>query len=93
MPFSNREYVPVILVEAKRLDKRAIDFERQMAGYARGMRRGACVLTDGQEWHLYDLSIRGRSKDKYVITVDIYNQGTRQAARTLNRTLSKRIWW
>ena len=89
----DREHDPVILIEAKRLDKRAINFERQVAGYARGMRSGACVLTDGQEWHLYDLSVRGRFKDKYVTTVDIYSQGTRQAAQTLNRALSKRNWW
>ena len=89
----DREYKPIILVEAKRLDKRAIDFERQMAGYARGMKDGRCVLTDGQEWHIYDLSIRGRFKNKLMTTVDISEEGIKQTAQTLNRELSKRNWW
>ena len=89
----NRKYDPVILIEAKRLDKRAIDFERQVAGYARGIKDGRCVLTDGQEWRIYDLSKRGRFKNKHVTTVDISEEGTKQTAQTLNRELSKRNWW
>ena len=88
----NQEYHPVILIEAKRLDKRAIDFEKQVAGYARGMKAGRCVLTDGQEWHIYDLSKRGRFKNKQVATVNISEEGTKQAAQTLNREISKRKW-
>lgn len=89
----NREAQEVILIEAKRLDKNSANFERQLAKYVRGMSAGVGVLTDGELWHLYDLSKRGRFESKFVNSVDIYEDNTRQAAQILNKRLSRRIWW
>lgn len=89
----NRDAQYVILIEAKRLDKDSSTFERQLAKYARGMRAGVGVLTDGELWHLYDLSERGRFENKLVATVDIYEGNTRKAAQILNKMLSRRNWW
>ena len=89
----NRDDELVILIEAKRLDKNSANFERQLAKYARGMSDGVGVLTDGELWHLYDLSKRGRFESKFVDTVDIYEDNTRNAAQILNRMLSRRAWW
>ena len=57
------------------------------------MSDGVGVLTDGELWHLYDLSKRGRFESKFVDTVDIYEDNTRNAAQILNRMLSRRAWW
>lgn len=89
----NRDAEIVILIEAKRLDKNSANFERQLAKYVRGMSDGVGVLTDGELWHLYDLSKRGRFESKFVDTVDIYEDNTRNAAQILNRMLSRRAWW
>lgn len=89
----NRDGKPVILVEAKRLDKDSARSEEQLAKYGRGMPRGVGVLTDGQLWHLYDFGKKGRFSNKRVATVDIASDGVRQAARQLNDLLSKRKWW
>ena len=89
----NRDGECVILIEAKRVDRNSANFEEQLAKYARGIGDGVGVLTDGQLWHLYDLSQRGRFSNKYATTVDIYNDSVRQAAGTLNNMLSRRHWW
>ena len=89
----NRDGEPVILIEAKRLDVDSAQYEEQLAKYARGMREGFGVLTDGQVWHLYDFSKRGRFSNKRVAIVDIRNDGVRRAARQLNELLNKGKWW
>ena len=89
----NSEGKPVILIEAKRLDKNSADFERQLAKYALGMKEGIGVLTDGRLWHLYDFGARGKFENKYVATVDIYSDGIQSSARKLNGLLSKAEWW
>lgn len=89
----NRNGKPVILIEAKRLDKDAGTFEDQLAKYGRGMPGGIGVLTDGQLWYLYDFGKKGRFSNKHMVTVDIINDGVRTAAKQLNDLLSKRKWW
>ena len=89
----NREAKVVILVEAKRLDKDSSAFERQLSKYSRGIQNGVGVLTDGEIWHLYDLSKKGRFGSKYIESVDIVDQAARQAAQKLNSLLSRRKWW
>ena len=89
----NREGRPIILIEAKRLGINPAGDESQIAGYALGMRDGVAVLTNGQEWILYDLSKRGPFGSKYVRSVDIRLGSIRQAAQTLNQWLRKSRWW
>lgn len=89
----NRDAQPVILIEAKRLDKNSANFERQLAKYALGIPAGVGVLTDGVLWHLYDLSERGRFGRKFVGTVDICEDNTRKSAQTLNKMLRRPSWW
>ena len=89
----DRQANVVILVEAKRLDKNSANSERQLSQYARGIRQGMGVLTDGEIWHLYDLSKGGRFESKYVDSVDICEDSVRRAAQTLNMRLGKSKWW
>ncbi len=89
----DREANVVILIEAKRLDKSSANFEGQLAKYARGMKKGVGVLTDGMEWHLYDLEMRGRFPSKYIDSVDVSEDSPRSAAQFLNKWLSRRNWW
>ena len=46
----NRDGKLLILVEAKRFGTKLESFERQLAGYARGIQYGVGVLTDGARW-------------------------------------------
>lgn len=78
--FVNRrqESNPVVILEAKGMDVPLLPGgERQLGKYARGIRRGTAVLTDGRKWRIYDLSTQARFfpskfKDtKFVREVDI----------------------
>ena len=84
---------PVVLIEAKRVDKDIGYFEVQIARYARGIKSGSAALTDGYFWNIYDLTKRGRFKKKLVETVNIYEGQINHSARILNENLSKRKWW
>lgn len=83
----------VILVEAKRLDKNSADFEGQLSKYSRGIKQGVGILTDGEVWHIYDLSKRGKFERKYVASVDICEDNVQQAAQTLTKWLDNSQWW
>jgi len=94
----NRNRQPVILIEAKGWYKDSGAHEWQLEGYIEktrnnGERPSVGVLTDGWNWHLYDLKKRGAFENKFTETVDIYDGGIWSSARTLNRELRKQRWW
>ena len=88
----NREEEPVILIEAKRADRNAANFEAQLSKYSLGRKKGIGVLTDGQIWHFYDLSKKGKFQTKYSGSVDICQPSVKSTAQFLNK-LSKKTWW
>lgn len=87
----NREGKAMVLVEAKKWNERLEQHIPRLARYARGMTQGAVCITDGWEWFIYDLSRRGPFESKLVKEVDLFHH--KDAARVLNRWLSKRSWW
>ena len=88
----SRKGNPVILIEAKRLNRLSSSHVRTLSEYAKAVKPKVCVLTDGQRWHIFDLTKTGWFKNKRVDTIDIGGQGIKQMARTLNKWLGKREW-
>ena len=80
---------PAILIEAKRLDRSiTVGYERlhldpgprdQLFDYVSGQTKGIGVLTNGWEWHFWDLSGRkrkGRPLVKDVTSIYLFNPRT-----------------
>ena len=86
---------PTIIIEAKALDAEEDldDGESQLSRYVRAaprMNQGLGVLTDGKEWRLFDVSIRGGFSTKLVATVGIDDS---DSAEVLHDWLRKERWW
>ena len=97
--FVNRRQAsnPVVILEAKGMGVQLLPSgEKQLAGYARGIRRGTAVLTNGRIWRIYDLSnparfFSSKFKDtKFVREMDISSYP--QAASVLTGWLSRNNW-
>ena len=73
---------PVAIVEAKSLNKPLDDEHRkQVASYAKNIRRGLSVLTNGDKWELYDNTRRRVKFDhRRILTVSIAEQSSLQCA-------------
>ena len=69
---------PVAIVEAKGLNKPLDDEHRkQVASYAKNIRRGLSVLTNGDKWELYDNTRRRVKFDHWrILTVSIAEQSS-----------------
>ncbi len=87
----SRDAKPMILVEAKKWHRQLDRYSADLARYARGMGEGVACITDGWEWAIYDLGLRGPFEKKYVLSVDL--MADRNAAVVLNRWLRKTRWW
>ena len=84
---------PIMIIEAKGLGRVASRPETQLSKYMQGrraaeLRRGA--VTDGNFWHIYDLTALGTWETKHINTVKICGGSARGKARLLNSYLSKR---
>ena len=91
---------PVIAVEAKSLwghwHGSLAEHESQLEYYVTAspaMQQGLGLLTNGAEWHIYDVAKRGAFAEKLVAKVDITEGGSEDAARELYQWLSKDRWW
>ena len=62
---------PVAIVEAKKLDEPLSRHREQVARYAKKTRRGFSVLTNGNEWEVYDNSKPGRFEQRRILMVSI----------------------
>ena len=88
----NREGKPMVLIEAKKWYRQLDRYSADLARYARGLGHGVACITDGWEWVIYDLEVRGGSfEKKYVASIDL--MADRNAAAVLNRWLRKTRWW
>ena len=91
---------PIIAVEAKSLwgygRNLLQEHESQLEYYITAcppMKKGLGVLTNGAEWHIYDVANPGEFAEKLVAKVDITEGGSEDAARELYQWLSKERWW
>ena len=86
---------PAIIVEAKVLGSNlySTSNQRQVLSYSEGIRRGFAVLTDGDNWQIYDLSKRGRFQSKLVEEFSVIEIAPATVARTLNRLLRRNLRW
>lgn len=91
---------PIIAVEAKSLwghwHGSLAEHESQLEYYVTAspaMQQGLGVLTNGAEWHIYDVAKPGEFAEKLVAKVDITEEGSEDVARELYQWLSKERWW
>ena len=82
---------PVVIIEAKALSFNGTKMsqERQLEAYAKGMKRGYAVLTNGADWKVWDLSKRGGFNAKLVLELNLLENTPRQCATALNRLLRR----
>ncbi len=86
---------PVVVIEAKCLwdDLDNDSSVEQLAGYARELRQGVGVLTNGTEWHLYKLNRNIDFTGKRVVRVDVLDGVLREKAQVLHEWLDAGNWW
>ena len=88
----NNSVPPDVVIESKALREPLDDDVPQLQRYvedAPRMRQGVAVLTNGNEWLLYDLAQRGSFEKKLVERVDILTGNRRSHAQVLNRWLGR----
>ena len=85
----------VIVIEAKQMYNRLATEreEEQLAGYAEGLLSGVAVLTNGIDWYIYNLRMRGSFSDKLVGEVNLLEGDIPEAALTLRKWLDVGQWW
>ena len=85
----------VIVIEAKQMYNRLATEreEEQLSGYAEGLLSGVAVLTNGTDWYIYNLRMRGSFFDKLVGEVNLLEGDVPEAARTLRKWLDVGQWW
>ena len=96
---------PVVLIEAKGLLETCMsdhgqmvqEYREQLFDYVEGLRTGVAVLTNGLEWHLWDLSGRKRRgrpviKDKTTVILTDLRYAKRDA-EVLNQWMNKQNWY
>ena len=84
---------PDIVIESKplryRLDAKAVAQLRRYAWASPKMYSGKAVLTNGNEWWIYDLELPGSFTSRRVEQVDILDDNPQVASRSLNRWLGR----
>lgn len=85
----------VVVIEAKRMGNSLMSEkeEEQLAGYADGLLSGVAVLTNGIDWYIYNLRVRGHFSDKLVGEVNLLECHIRHGAQILHKWLHVNHWW
>ena len=86
---------PAIIIESKPVGADLDDAMPQLQFYVESdppMLQGMAVLTNGEEWRLYDAGKPGDYAQKYVATVDILKGSRREAAQVLTKWLDRDLW-
>lgn len=89
---ANGLVVPSVIIESKALRTDLDGGVSQLRSYASTsprMQEGVAVLTNGNEWRIYDVSRRGRFAGKEVERVDILTGSRRASAQMLNQWLGR----
>ena len=89
----NGSVPPNIIIEAKALNVGLDAHVDQLREYVEAepyMTKGVAVLTNGQEWWLYDVSRRDSFPRKRADTVNVMEDSLRETARSLNECLDRR---
>ena len=86
------ELMPDIIIEAKayrnNLDEWVTKLE-EYVGYSPPMTEGVGVLTNGADWWLYDLTLRGIFASKRRQVIDLLSMPINEAAEILDKHLSR----
>lgn len=84
-----------IVIEAKQIYNRltADREEEQLAGYTEGLLSGVAVLTNGTDWYIYNLRMRGCFADKLVGEVNLLECNIAEGARMLHSWMDASQWW
>ena len=89
----NNSVPPDVVIESKALREPLDDEEiSQLQRYVEAsprMRKGVAVLTNGNEWWIYDLPKRGPFENKLVEHVNILSGGRRASAQALSYWLGR----
>ncbi len=89
----NNSVPPDVVIESKALREPLGDEEvsqlRRYVGASPRMRNGVAVLTNGNEWWIYDLTMRGSFNNKLVDGVNILTGRRRSHAEFLNQWLGR----
>ena len=88
----NNSIPPDVVIESKALREPLDDDVPQLQCYvdvAPRMRKGVAVLTNGNEWLLFDLAQRGSIERKLVERVDILTGNRRSHAQVLNQWVGR----
>lgn len=82
---------PVIIIEAKALSLNGtkVSQERQLVAYAEGMKRGYAILTNGNDWKVWDLSKRGNFSAKLALELKLTEESPSRCATALNQLLRR----
>ena len=84
--------VPDVIIESKTLRTDLDDGVSQLRSYASTsprMQEGFAVLTNGDEWRIYDVSRSGRFPSKEVERVNILTGDVRSSAEVLDQRLGR----
>ena len=88
----NNAVPPDIVIESKPLRAELDGAVPQLRRYAQAsprMQSGVAVLTNGNQWWIYDLSLRGSFTSKRVEQVDIITDDPQAAAQILHQWLGR----
>ena len=88
----NNAVPPDIIIESKPLWAELDGAVPQLRRYAQASPRiqsGVAVLTNGNQWWIYDLSLRGSFTSKRVVQVDIITDDPQAAAQILHQWLGR----
>ena len=88
----NNAVPPDIIIESKPLRAELDGAVPQFRWYAQAsprMQSGVAVLTNGNQWWIYDLSLRGSFTSKRVVQVDIITDDPQAAAQILHQWLGR----
>ena len=88
----NNAVPPDIIIESKPLRAELDGAVPQLRRYAQAsprMQSGVAVLTNGNQWWIYDLSLRGSFTSKRVVQADIITDDPQAAAQILHQWLGR----
>lgn len=89
------EIPPIIIIEAKALRDDLATHVEQLQRYVAAepaMSEGVAVLTNGNQWWIYNLAQTGDFEERRVGSIDIISGRPRESARLLRQWLGRNHW-
>ena len=90
----NRQGTQVIAIEAKRLGHIGPQSSAQLAKYTDQLPEGIAVLTDGDQWIIYNLAKPGAELHQRLDSqLRITQHDSSHVATRFRKTLQRNLWW